>query len=352
MALKGELQGYLREILDLANLRCLSTAFSIGSTVKPSFNSYYYFSPIREVSGTVLGGAIVYSEKHAIEIAKIVDGRVDCVLVDSEKKIPSEPGDVGVIPNIERRVSEQIRESKLSLFKGNDLTVDAVDSLISYLNKDELGGVGRKNVTILGAGNIGAKLALKLVERGAEVRLTGRNQEKLQQVAVAINLIKPSATVATVTPMANNDQASIGADILIGATNGIPVISAETVKIVEEDAIIIDVGKGTLTDDAVEVAQKRNLKIFRLDVKSSLAGLIAMQSMTEQMATLEMGRRQVGQYQLVSGLLGYKGEVVVDNIVEPACVYGIADGQGDFLANISRKEKKNLLSTILRDSDG
>jgi len=65
-----------------------------------------------------------------------------------------------------------------------------------------------------------------------------------------------------------------------------------------------------------------------------------------------MGRRQVGQYQLVSGLLGYKGEVVVDNIVEPACVYGIADGQGDFLANISRKEKKNLLSTILRDSDG
>jgi len=238
------------------------------------------------------------------------------------------------------------------LFKGNDLTVDAIDSLISHLNKDELGGVGRKNVTILGAGNIGAKLALKLVERGAEVRLTGRNQEKLQQVALAINLIKPSATVAVVTPLANNDQASIGADILVGATNGIPVISAEIVKKVKEGAIIIDVGKGTLTDDGVELARKRNLKIFRLDIKSSLAGLIAMQSMTEQMADLEMGRRQVGQYQLVSGLVGYKGEVVVDNIAEPAHVYGIADGKGDFLVNISRKEKKNLLNMILRDSHG
>jgi hypothetical protein len=352
MALKGELQGYLREILDLANLRRLSTAFSIGSTVKPFSNAHYYFSPIREVSGTILGGTIVYSEKQAIEIAKVVDGSVDCVLVDSEKKIPSELGDTGAIPNIERRVSEEIKKSKLWLFKGNDLTVDAIDSLISHLNKDELGGVGRKNVTILGAGNIGAKLALKLVERGAEVRLTGRNQEKLQKIALAINLIKPSATVAVVIPLVNNDQASVGADILIGATNGIPVISAEIVKKVQEGAIIIDVGKGTLTDGGVKLAQKRNLRIFRLDIKPSLAGLLAMQSMTERMANLEMGRRQVGEYELVSGLLGYKGEIVVDNIAEPACVYGIADGKGDFLVNISRKEKMDLLSRILRVSRG
>ena len=120
----------------------------------------------------VLGGVIVYSESQAIEIAKALDGEVDYVLVDAEKKIPAEMSLSGGAANVERAVREAVKKSKLWIYKGNDLSVEAVDTLLTELTKDRVRGVGSAKVTILGAGNLGSKLALKLVERGAHVTIT------------------------------------------------------------------------------------------------------------------------------------------------------------------------------------
>ena len=54
------------------------------------------------------------------------------------------------------------------IFKGNDLTVDAVDIFLTNLLKKELEGLEEK-ILIIGAGNIGFKTALQMVERGAKV---------------------------------------------------------------------------------------------------------------------------------------------------------------------------------------
>ena len=43
--------------------------------------------------------------------------------------------------------------------------------------------VGGKKICIIGSGNLGTKLAIKLVERGAEVIITRRNRNKIKRVA-------------------------------------------------------------------------------------------------------------------------------------------------------------------------
>ena len=46
--------------------------------------------------------------------------------------------------------------------------------------KKDLRGIGGKNVAIIGAGNIGTKISLLMVERGAKVLLTRNNFYKLK----------------------------------------------------------------------------------------------------------------------------------------------------------------------------
>ena len=56
------------------------------------------------------------------------------------------------------------------VLKGNDLTVDAVDIFLTNLLKTSLEG-RRKKILIIGAGNIGFKIALQMVRKGAKVYL-------------------------------------------------------------------------------------------------------------------------------------------------------------------------------------
>jgi hypothetical protein len=154
----------------------------IGSTVKKVKNDNYYITPIRNTGTMIVGGVIVYNEQQAINIAKRIDGEVDYILVDVEKKTPRSKSDYGDVPNIERRVREHVSHSELWVYKGNDLTVEAVDALLGHLYKDNLHGIGRTKIAILGTGNLGAKLALKLVERGANVFVTRRDIKKLEKI--------------------------------------------------------------------------------------------------------------------------------------------------------------------------
>ena len=59
-------------------IRC----FFFGSTVKKE-TSNFYTSSIRENQKFIYGGAIIYSESSGKKIAKIVDGKVDFVLIDT-----------------------------------------------------------------------------------------------------------------------------------------------------------------------------------------------------------------------------------------------------------------------------
>ena len=120
-------------IKNIANDERKLSGFMIGNTSKLEKNNFY-FTPLRKTKSMVLSGLIVYKEFYAAQAAKFLDGKIDYILVDAEKKIP--PKKNGDPSNIERRVRENLSKTPMWVYKGNDLTVDAVDIfLTNFLKK-------------------------------------------------------------------------------------------------------------------------------------------------------------------------------------------------------------------------
>ena len=344
----------IEQVVQTAKVEGKLTGFFIGNTAK--IDSYgLYFTPIRNTSIMVAGGVVVYSEKQAIDVAKAVDGKVQYILVDAEKKIPNEMSLSGEPANVERAVREVIQDSALWVYKGNDLSVDAIDALLAQLTKKSVLGIGGSHISILGAGNLGTKLALKLVERGANVTISRRKQDVLDAVVKALNYIKPIYTTAIIKGTTSNEDAAKGAEILVGSTQGKPIITSKIIENLADQAIIVDVGKGTLHHDAIKMAEKRNLNIYRLDVSAAFEGVINKLWATENIVEKKFGRRFFYEENLVSGgLLGRNNEIIVDNVWSPTLIYGIADGTGDFVRNLSANQSRRIkrLQSFIENTDG
>ncbi len=342
----------VQDIIELSETEGKLSGFCIGNTAKIDPDGIY-FMPIRNTTLMVVGGAIVYTQKQAVDISRLIDGNIKYVLVDAEKKISSKMTLTGEPANVERAVRESIHCSKIWVYKGNDLSVDAVDALLTQITKNSIQGIGSAKVTILGAGNLGAKLALKLVERGAHVTITRRTKQVLDIIVQAVNYIKPIYTTAAVIGTTNNEEAARGAEILIGTTQGNPVITPEIVSNLADHAIIVDVGKGTIYPDAIELAKERGLEVYRLDVSAAFEGLVHKLWATENIVEKKFGRRLLYNESLISGgILGKNNEIVVDNVWLPTQVYGIADGRGDFVRDLSEEQINRLknLKELIKDS--
>ena len=342
MFLKNLKKKYL-ETKILAKKKRKKIAFIIGNTIKIEKGNYY-FTPPRITDKLVLFGIIVFKESIAIDACKYLDGKVDIIFADGEKKIfPKKSGAPG---NIERRVRERVKKSKVYIYKGNDLTVDSVDLIVSqYFNKD-LRGVAGKKIGIIGAGNIGSKIGLFMTELGAKVFLNRRNKKKLKCIVNAINYLKPRNTREK-AKIANKIFAAKNSDVLIGSTDGKSVIDEKMVNLMKKKSIIIDAGKETLTENAIRKAIERKIEIFRVDIFPSLEGLISKTfSMEKQISKLLKNKKIENVNIFNSGKLGKYGDLIVDDIDNINLVYGICDGKGDFLRKIPKKYKV-LIKRIL-----
>ena len=336
-----KLKDIVDEVLQLSAEQNKFSGFCIGNTRKIA-STGMYFTPVRSSSALIAGSAIVYRVTQAIEIAEFVDGKVDYILVDTEKKISSSlyAQDIG---NIERAVRENTKISKVITFNGNDLTVNSLDLFLEYGLEGLPLGLGGKSVSIIGAGNIGSKLALKLVERGMSVTLCRRDEAKLNSIVKALNIIKPNETVAMVKGTINASVAARDADVVIGLTPGIPVINSEIVGNLNNSSIIIDAGKGCLTKQGIILARERKIPIYRAEIRSGFEGSITSALVMEKIVNLMTGRREIDGIKVVSGgLLGHLGEIVVDNVNNPSIAFGVADGNGDFIRNLECEDQTRL----------
>ena len=66
---------------------------------------------------------------------------------------------------------ENIHKSIVKIYKSNDITVNSVESLVNDYFSNDTRGVSGKKILIIGVGNIGSKIALRLVETGANISL-------------------------------------------------------------------------------------------------------------------------------------------------------------------------------------
>ena len=127
--------------------------FFLGNTKKKESKTFY-FTPVRENPSFIFFGAIVYDDNIAKKILKNLDGKVDIILVDIEKKIQSKNKSLG-LPNIERTAKDCVKKSKLYIYKANDLTVNSTEIFFiqSFFKRQKR--TWWKKILIVGVGNIG-----------------------------------------------------------------------------------------------------------------------------------------------------------------------------------------------------
>ena len=353
--LDEEIEKIVLEVNGLARLESKLTGFCIGNTRKIN-ETGLYFSPLRRTSKLIAGSAIVYDVSQAVAVARAVDGRVDYILVDTEKKISTELYGADNVGNVERAVRETVKHSRVLTYKGNDLTVDSIENLIVQILSTYPRGLSGKRAAIIGAGNVGSKLALKLVERGMDVSLIRRDKAKLAAIVTALNIIKPAETIAKASAGVDNLSVAQGADLLVGLTQGTPVITMAMIDALAPGAVLLDGGKGCCELDAIRRAQEKDIPIYRADIRAGFEGHVGMVLETERIIEYAMGRTEFDGVPVVSGgLLARHNEVVVDSIADPHAVFGIANGLGDFVRVLDDSQANRLQvvhNYILRKKGG
>ena len=326
------------------------TIFSISTTAKREENPY--MCPIRNCEKFVLTGCVIFDQKELPKLLKKIDGKFDIILVDSEKKISAHIDNnfngsaksydtVGYLEtgNLSKICFEYIKKSKVFEFKPNDLTVNATWCFLSQRFRF----LSDKKISILGAGNIGSKLALKLVECGAEVHLHRRNFYKGHNIVQGLNLIKPEGVIANIQFHQNIVQSSFSSDILIGASNGFPVIDADVVNSVKKNCLIVDLGKNNITKEALKIASQHSLEIYRTDITPAIESYVY--ELLKMQDTLEnsYGKKDLGFCKIIGGgYFGMYGDVVVDSIRKPKQVLGVAQGNGMLKQVFNAKDKDNI----------
>ena len=94
--------------------------------------------------------------------------------------------------------------------------------------------------------------------------------------------------------------ASKNADVLIGTTDGKPVINSEMVKVMKNNSLIIDVGKGTIDLRALKIVKKKNIKVFRTDIFPSLEGLITKKILMKKQFSSFNDTKKIGKFRIIS----------------------------------------------------
>lgn len=305
-------------------LLCISTTANIH-------NPEIYIGSMRETESTMAGNIIVTNGAHLPTIIRRFDGLVDTFLVDGEKKRD-------VVP-LDELCQPLIRKSKMVVYKPNDFTVDAVDMHIA----SRLHNLRKARVAVFGAGNIGSKLALRLAERGAVVRLWGRNYAAVNTIVEGLRAI--SRGEGDITACQDKQLAADDARLVIGTTAGIPVINGKVMEIMQPDSVILDVGNGTVDLRDMPVAVQRNITV---SCPSSYGGYRAFIEhwlyVERQQALPERRTLAPGCTIILAGVLGERGEVVVRDTLTPSAIVGIADGQGGLLEG---EEKQAVLTDLL-----
>ncbi len=330
-SIEKNLEKVLNELLTLAEVQRKKTVFTIGIAPRKRVSKSVFFPFVRESSLTIIGNVEVDNLKDAKIIAKAIDGIVDYILIDDEKKSKE-------LLNLYSEVKKVVNYSVLLSYKDSDAWVEATDALVNLFLEDNLD----KNILICKLNNLSAKLALKLCERGSIVYLLDKESPEASKVINSLNYILPEECPSKITYCIKLPK-GINFNAVISFSIDNPVLDLNMIKKFSSDTIIVDAGIGSIDEKAINYALENNFTIFRLDMRAGLSGNIINVIETYDLKHNIYGRKKLRELNIVAGgFFGLEGDIVVDSITHPTRVIGVADGKGhltsaEYLKNYEEK---------------
>ncbi len=330
----------MKKVIVLAKKTNKKTALILNTTVKSGEN-YPILLPIKKTLNLICLGITIADKKGINNILKKIDDKVDYILFDVEQKNKK-------LLNLQKIIIKNIHKCKILNYKTNDYTADS-----AYILLEQLVDLSKKKkIVIMGSGNIGSKLALKIVERGLNVFISKRKISESIKISNAINAFKPKACVGKAYPEKYNIIAK-NCELLI-CFSSTSIINKKIIEQMKSNSIIIDGGIGTVQKNAIKIAYEKKIKIIRLDIRAGLSGIITTIFETRKLLLETSGFKKIDGIEIVAGgFYGKLGSVIVDSIASPTEVIGIADGVGGILRNqhsIVYKNKIQKISKWIKDN--
>lgn len=329
-----ELQHNLRLLKKEASKIGFKTALIITVTTQSPIDNIE-IHPFRYFDKYVCLPIGIKNSSSGLNTAEFFDGKIDVIFVDAENKLHS-------CENVFDKIFRTIKKTKVYPIKGNDFTADSAFSIISAILKN----IVRKKIIIIGAGNIGSKLALKLTECGSQVFIMNSTKHSSSLTANAINRLKPAECRSCVIPV-TKEKIPKNLDCIVGFTRGIPVITRKIVQNLKKDGLLLDGGTGTINESGLMEARSRKIKILRLDIRLGFSHYADMILNTENFIENVVGKRKVNGLNIVAGgFIGEKGDIIVDNIKKPTKIIGISNGKGGTERHVPNHKNIDIIKRL------
>lgn len=315
-------------IKNLALKKGKQTIFVVNiSAVYEKLNMVFPY--IYETSSYLMASCEMTDRDKIVKLAREVDGIVDFIVLDDEKKRES-------LYHILELVRENVKKTVVLTYKGNKTWSESIDYLISTLRGD----LFASKIRIVGMNNAVIKLSISLSERGAQVVILNHN---VSNVIDALNKVKMETAPFKIKGTDKKEEFSINADVLVGLDRE-NKIDRDMVENMNKNGVIIDGVFGALTTDAIQLAQEYEITILRVDMKAAMAG-----EMTTVLRTHTLLKNMEKSYLagipiITPSYIGERGNVVVDSILHPTQVIGVADGEGHVI--YGSDEYKEIMEKI------
>lgn len=274
----------------------------------------------RECIGLVYGNAEVDSVETLAECVKILDGRVDYIVVDLALHFNIRP--TAGSP----RNTDEIRDLTYYAEFDNSSYRPEKSSLLYF--HDEAVWVKSVIDTLLACvPDLPAKKFL--IHPGNSKELSDMNTGFIIDLMNGLIRFCYAGHIYDDAEPFKKEVLIPGTDILIGASIYRPCITVDEIIATGKSPIIVDAGIGTITHSAAEYARKNDLTVIRVDNRAAMAGTLISLIHSHDLMNRVRGCRIIDGVTVVAGgYIGAPGDVIVDSIDAPSMVIGIADGTG------------------------
>jgi 4-hydroxy 2-oxovalerate aldolase len=271
---------------------------------------------VQEEFDYVIGSMRVDNLGQLQEALEALDGTVDILLVDAD---PIQ----GLGETLAAAARRMVKKSRVVGYQDQQVWIRSVVQGMAML----MDGLAGQRVTVSALDPLSRWLVLTLLAQGAAVTLTQNDPRRAASFAEASRqlLATPVSLEVVPDPIAAVQRARV----LVRFDRQPPLITQPMVEAMPVESIIFDAGIGTVAPEALAAALNRGIRIIRPDMRAALAAELAFLLGAKRIVDTIMGRGEINGIPVVAGgLIGKRGDIVVDSISNPSRVVGVADGQG------------------------
>jgi hypothetical protein len=279
---------------------------------------------IHSTQSHVVGSVALTSDEHLSAVLHAVDGKVDVVLLDVDRKPfgPTKPAEAA---------GTTLKKTALLTYLDSRVWVEAVEDQVVRLLREVLNDC---EIVIAGDHPRSRFLALRFAERGARVTLLQDPEQP--PVAMPLDEIRSLSLEGQELRLHCLRSDSPGASEALSRGSVVVVWPAGSAwfgpafaQHLSRNTYVLDAGIGTILPDGIAEAQRRGCLLLRVNIWPALTGSLSAAHESLMETTEALGWETLDGVPVVAGgAMGQSGDVIVDSVHHPTRVIGVCDGQG------------------------